>query len=95
MNIVIIGMGKLGKMVADNLSKEEHNITVIDNNSHNVEDVINQFVFQKRATTRKTERHAFGLNQRIPTPARFVVKVPFHFLKTFYHSRAQRPRGRV
>ena len=42
MNLVIIGMGKLGRMVADNLSKEEHNITVIDNNSHNVEEVINQ-----------------------------------------------------
>ena len=42
MNIVIIGMGKLGRLVADNLSKEEHNITVIDNNSHHVEDVINQ-----------------------------------------------------
>ena len=30
MDIVIIGMGKLGRMIADNLSKEEHNITVID-----------------------------------------------------------------
>ena len=42
MNIVIVGMGKLGRMVADNLSKEEHNITVIDNNSKHIEDTINE-----------------------------------------------------
>ncbi len=42
MDIVIIGMGKLGRMIADNLSKEEHNITVIDTKSNLVEDTINQ-----------------------------------------------------
>lgn len=43
MNIVIVGMGKLGRMTADNLSKENHNIIVIDNDASLVDDVINQY----------------------------------------------------
>ena len=42
MNIVIVGIGKLGELLADNLSKEGHDIIVIDTRSAKVEDIINQ-----------------------------------------------------
>ena len=32
MNIIIVGDGKVGYTIADYLSKEEHNITIIDKN---------------------------------------------------------------
>lgn len=33
MNIVIVGDGKVGFTLAEQLSKEGHNITIIDNNT--------------------------------------------------------------
>ena len=32
MNIIIIGDGKVGYTIAEHLAKEDHNITIIDNN---------------------------------------------------------------
>ena len=43
MNIVIAGLGKFGKELTENLSKEKHNITVIDNKASVVEDIINRY----------------------------------------------------
>ncbi|MGI6214245.1 MAG: Trk system potassium transporter TrkA [Christensenellales bacterium] len=43
MNIVIIGVGKVGRTLTEQLSKEEHNIVVIDKNKAVVEKTVNDF----------------------------------------------------
>ena len=43
MNIVIIGIGRLGRTVVEQLSKEGHDIVVIDNDKKTLEKTINDF----------------------------------------------------
>lgn len=43
MRIVIVGMGKFGKILTEHLVKEDHDILVIDTNPTIIEDVVNQF----------------------------------------------------
>ena len=43
MNIVIVGVGKYGKLLTEQLSKENHNIIIIDKNATIVENIVNQF----------------------------------------------------
>ena len=43
MNIVIAGAGKFGKELTENLSKLKHNVTIIDNKSDVIEEVVNQY----------------------------------------------------
>lgn len=43
MYIVIIGLGKVGHLLTKYLSKEGHDVVVIDQNSKKVEDVVNQY----------------------------------------------------
>lgn len=43
MDIVIIGEGKIGATLTEQLSKEGHNITVIDNNPKRVEEIVNLY----------------------------------------------------
>jgi len=41
MKIIIIGAGKIGRTLAENLSAENHDITVIDTKKNNLEDLVN------------------------------------------------------
>lgn len=41
MNIVIIGLGKVGQMLTRYLSNEGHNVVVIDYNKQKVENIVN------------------------------------------------------
>lgn len=43
MNIVIVGVGKLGKKITQHLIEENHDVTIIDNNSHRIEEIVNEF----------------------------------------------------
>ena len=43
MNIIINGAGKIGRSVAEHLSGEGHNITIIDTNAKVVEEVVNEY----------------------------------------------------
>lgn len=43
MYIVIIGLGKVGQLLTQYLSKEGHDVVVIDHNSQKVEDIVNQY----------------------------------------------------
>lgn len=43
MNIVIAGIGKFGRTLTEHLSKQNHNIIVIDNKSSVIENTVNQF----------------------------------------------------
>ena len=43
MDIVIVGIGKFGKELTENLVKENHNITIIDNKPNVIESVVNQY----------------------------------------------------
>ena len=43
MNIVIVGLGKYGTLLTDHLSKENHDIIVIDTNAKVIEEVVNQY----------------------------------------------------
>lgn len=43
MKIVIIGIGKLGKLLTKNFSLDKHDITVIDRHQEIVEDIVNEF----------------------------------------------------
>lgn len=43
MNIVIIGLGKYGTFLTEQLAKENHDIIVIDTNANVIEEVVNQF----------------------------------------------------
>lgn len=43
MYIVIIGLGKVGQLLTQYLSKEGHDVVVIDHNSQKVEDVVNLY----------------------------------------------------
>ncbi len=43
MKIVIAGIGKFGKELTEHLSKENHDIIIIDKNASVIEDVVNQF----------------------------------------------------
>lgn len=43
MNIVIAGAGKFGKELTENLSKLKHNITIIDNKSVVIEEIVEQY----------------------------------------------------
>lgn len=43
MYIVIIGLGKVGQLLTQYLSKEGHDVVVIDHNRQKVEDVVNQY----------------------------------------------------
>ena len=43
MNIVIVGLGKYGTLLTDHLSKENHDIIVIDSNAKVIEEVVNQY----------------------------------------------------
>ena len=40
MKIVIIGLGTIGKTILQNLSGEEHTITIIDENKNRIENLI-------------------------------------------------------
>lgn len=43
MNIIIAGIGKFGRELVSNLSKENHNIVVIDTKASAVEEMVNQY----------------------------------------------------
>ena len=43
MKIVIIGIGKLGKLLTKNFSFDKHDITIIDKHQEIVEDIVNEF----------------------------------------------------
>ena len=43
MNIIIVGAGKVGTTIADQLSSENHNITIIDLNQKKVEEAEEEF----------------------------------------------------
>ena len=43
MDIAIIGLGKFGKELTEHLSKENHNIIVVDNKPNVVEEIVNQY----------------------------------------------------
>ena len=43
MNIVIVGLGKVGQLLTQYLSDEGHNLVVIDHNDQKVENFVNQF----------------------------------------------------
>ncbi len=43
MNIVIAGIGKFGRELVEHLSKENHNIIIVDTKSSIIEDVVNQY----------------------------------------------------
>lgn len=43
MNIIIVGMGKVGRELIDHLSKEGHDVTAIDINSNIINNVINTY----------------------------------------------------
>lgn len=43
MNIVIVGLGKFGIELTEHLSKENHNIIVIDTKQSIIEDIVGQF----------------------------------------------------
>ena len=43
MKIVIVGLGKYGTLLTDHLSKENHDIIVIDSNAKVIEEVVNQY----------------------------------------------------
>ena len=42
MNIIIVGCGKVGVTLAEKLSQEEHDVTVIDSNRDKVTDITNR-----------------------------------------------------
>ncbi len=43
MEIVIIGVGKIGGTLVESLIKEKHNIVVVDNNGEVVDDIVNRY----------------------------------------------------
>ncbi len=43
MKIVVVGAGKVGKAIIEHVSREGHQVIVIDNNSKIVEDIINRY----------------------------------------------------
>ncbi|MBF1017256.1 MAG: NAD-binding protein, partial [Lachnospiraceae bacterium] len=43
MQILVVGVGNVGMSLVGQLSKEQHNITVVDTNSDNVEFAVNNF----------------------------------------------------
>ena len=43
MQIVVIGCGKVGRTLIEHLAMEGHDIVVIDNNSQNIEDIVNTY----------------------------------------------------
>ena len=43
MDIIISGLGAVGSTIMEELSKEGHNIVVIDKNGLKVEDAVNEF----------------------------------------------------
>ena len=43
MNLVIIGVGKVGETLVENFTKENHDITVIDTNAKALETVVNRY----------------------------------------------------
>ena len=43
MNIVIAGVGKIGKTLAKQLASEGHNLTIIDEKNRVLESVVEQF----------------------------------------------------
>ena len=46
MNIIIVGCGKVGYVMAEQLNKEKHEITVIDSNTDKLEQVIGELDIQ-------------------------------------------------
>ena len=44
MRIIIVGLGKLGTTLAEQISGEDHDVTVIDVNSKLVENTVNHLV---------------------------------------------------
>ena len=43
MRIIVIGDGKVGNAIIENVSKEGHQVVVVDNNPNVVEDIVNKF----------------------------------------------------
>ena len=43
MKIIIIGDGKVGTTITENISKEGHDVTIIDNNPIVVENLVNKY----------------------------------------------------
>ena len=43
MNIAIVGLGKYGTLLTEQLAKENHDIVVIDVDPYLVDDVVNQY----------------------------------------------------
>ncbi len=49
MQIIIVGCGNVGTTIAQQLSKEGHNITVIDMDGHKVEAVANHYDVDRKS----------------------------------------------
>ena len=43
MQIIIVGCGSVGRVLIEQLSREEHNITVIDQTAGEVQDVVDEY----------------------------------------------------
>ncbi len=43
MYIVVVGLGKVGQLLTQYLSKEGHDVVVVDHNRQKVEDIVNQY----------------------------------------------------
>lgn len=43
MKIIVIGDGKVGRTIVEHICKEGHEVTIIDKNSNNIEEIVNQF----------------------------------------------------
>ena len=43
MKIVVIGDGKVGRTIVEHICKEGHEVTIIDKNSENIDEIVNQF----------------------------------------------------
>ncbi len=64
MKIIIVGLGKVGQTLAFELSKEDNDITVIDNREGVVQDFASQYDIRVSSETVRAIRHRWRPGSR-------------------------------
>ena len=54
LHIILVGCGKVGSTIIEQLTKEGHDITVIDQNAQRIQDITNAYALHYDTKTRDT-----------------------------------------
>ena len=96
MNIAIIGLGKFGKELTENLSFAKHNITVVDTKAQIIEEMVNQYdvILELNANGFRRGKKRYEDGVRYPYPSEkfwSIIANEFKDVKVIVNSDCHKP----